>query len=170
MVPTTDTTSPRDARAGGNGRRCGIGGATAVRGQIASREDLWIDGQFEGEIHAAGHQVTVGTGGRIRGEVHARAVIVEGELHGEAHAEQQIVVRAGGRMHGDARAPRIQLEDGCSFNGTVDTSVPAAAAAAAPAASAAPPPRSGEPTLFDGEAPPGASEVETAVGGRDGGR
>jgi cytoskeletal protein CcmA (bactofilin family) len=129
MVPPTDMTLPRDARADG-GRRPAIGNATAVRGQLAAREDVWVDGQFEGEIQAAGHRVTVGASGRVRGEVRAREVVVEGELHGETHAEKQAVVRAGGRMQGDLRAPLVVLEDGCWFSGTVDMSAPGSAAAA----------------------------------------
>jgi cytoskeletal protein CcmA (bactofilin family) len=115
-----------------------------MRGQLSAREDLWIEGQFEGEIQAPAHQVTVSAGGRVRAEVRARALVVEGELHGNAAAEQMVIVRAGGRMQGDIRAPRVGLEEGCHFQGNVDmdstTGTPAGAAgpAVAEAASAAP--------------------------------
>jgi len=103
-----------------NGRRPVVGPATAVRGQLAAREDLWIEGQFEGEIQAPAHQVTVSPGGRVRAEVKARSVVIEGDLQGNVIADQMVLVRAGGSMQGDIRAPRVGLEEGCQFQGNVD--------------------------------------------------
>jgi cytoskeletal protein CcmA (bactofilin family) len=91
-----------------------------VRGQLSAREDLWIEGQFDGEIQAAAHQLTVSTGGRVRADVKARAVVVEGELLGNVVASEMVTVRAGGRVVGDVRSPRVVLEDGCQFQGNVD--------------------------------------------------
>jgi cytoskeletal protein CcmA (bactofilin family) len=120
MATAPDMTAPRSSRQTGTARRATLGPATAVRGQIAAREDLWVEGQFEGEIMAAGFQVTVVAGGRVRGEVRAASVIVEGELHGDVRAEQHVIVRTGGRLRGDLRAPRVTLEDGCAVDGSVD--------------------------------------------------
>jgi cytoskeletal protein CcmA (bactofilin family) len=119
--PTTPLTPPqRTGAAPSNGRRPVVGPATAVRGQLAAREDLWIEGQFEGEIQAPAHQVTVSAGGRVRAEIRARSVVIEGDLHGNVIAEQMVLVRAGGSMQGDIRAPRVGLEEGCQFQGNVD--------------------------------------------------
>ena len=131
-MPPTDLTSPRDARAAGAARPAAVGAATAVRGQLAAREDVWIDGQLEGEVHAAGQQVTIGVAGRVRGEIRARLVIVEGQLEGEAHAEQLVVVRTGGRVRGDLRSPRVALDDRCWFSGSIDTTASIAPAAETP--------------------------------------
>jgi cytoskeletal protein CcmA (bactofilin family) len=117
-VPAARVPDARSAAPGG--RRALIGGACAVRGQLSAREDVWIEGQFEGEIQAPAHQVTVSQGGRVRGGVKSRSVIVEGELLGDVVAEQSVTVRAGGRMQGDILAPRVGLEEGCQFQGKVD--------------------------------------------------
>ncbi len=137
-APPTRSVEPRAP-----GRRAVVGASSAMRGQLSAREDVWIEGQFEGELQAPAHQVTVSPGGRVRAEVKAHTVIVEGELFGNVVAEQIVMVRAGGRMQGDIRAPRVGLEEGCQFQGNVDmdgtqtTGAPAAqAAAAAPAATA----------------------------------
>jgi cytoskeletal protein CcmA (bactofilin family) len=103
-----------------SGRRAVVGPASALRGQLSAGEDLWIEGQLEGEIQAPDHQVTVSPGGRVRGEVKARTVVVEGELYGNVLASEMVMVRAGGRMQGDIRAPRVGLEEGCQFQGHVD--------------------------------------------------
>ena len=104
----------------GSGRRAVVGPASALRGQLSAREDVWIEGQLEGEVQALAHQVTVSAGGRVRAEVKARSVVVEGELFGNVVASQMVTVRAGGRMQGDIRAPRVALEEGCQFQGDVD--------------------------------------------------
>ena len=102
------------------GRRAVVGPASALRGQLSAREDVWIEGQLEGEVQAPAHQVTVSAGGRVRAEVRAKSVVVEGELVGNVVASQMVTVRAGGRMQGDIRAPRVALEEGCQFQGDVD--------------------------------------------------
>jgi len=146
------------ASAAGNGGRALIGSATAVRGQISAREDLWIEGQLEGEIQANQHQVTISASGRVRAQVRARSVIVEGELHGNAIGEQQVVLRAGSRVHGDIRAPRVALEEGCFFQGTVDMDSTAAVAAAG--VNGASKPIAGAPA---GDAATSASATEPAT-------
>jgi len=111
---------PDSRAAPGSSGRAIIGAACAVRGQLSAREDVWIEGQFEGEIQAPAHQVTVSPGGRVRGGVKSRSVVVEGELIGDVVAEQSVMVRAGGRMQGDILAPRVGLEEGCQFQGNVN--------------------------------------------------
>ena len=113
------------------GRRAVVGPASALRGQLSAREDVWIEGQLEGEVQAPAHQVTVSAGGRVRAEVKAKSVVVEGELIGNVVASQMVTVRAGGRMQGDIRAPRVGLEEGCQFQGNVDMDGSQASAAAA---------------------------------------
>src|ERR1044072_8996285 len=103
-----------------NQHRAVVGPPSALRGQSSAREDLWIEGQLDGEVQAPEHQVTVSAGGRVRAEIKAKSVVVEGELHGNVVASQMVTVRAGGRMTGDIRAPRVGLEEGCQFQGNVD--------------------------------------------------
>jgi len=107
--------------------RAVVGPASALRGQLSAREDLWIEGQLDGEVQAPAHQVTVSPSGRVRAEIKARSVVVEGELHGNVVASQMVTVRAGGRLTGDIHAPRVGLEEGCQFQGHVDMDGGAAA-------------------------------------------
>jgi len=125
---------------GGPGRRAVVGPASALRGQLSAREDVWIEGQLEGEVQAPAHQVTVSAGGRVRAEVKAKSVVVEGELIGNVVASQMVTVRAGGRVQGDIRAPRVGLEEGCQFQGNVDMDGSQADAALQPEAAAQPAP------------------------------
>src|SRR5688572_11325494 len=108
-APPNRNPEPRaGAPAAGSGRRAVVGAASALRGQLSAREDVWIDGQLEGEVKAPAHQVTVGVGGRVKADVKARAVVVEGELLGNVVASEMVTVRAGGRVVGDVRSPRSE--------------------------------------------------------------
>jgi len=60
-------------------------------------------------------------------------ISVAGEVHGNLVAGEQILIRKTATMLGNLTAPRVGLEDGCSFRGSVEMeSVPEKARAAAP--------------------------------------
>jgi cytoskeletal protein CcmA (bactofilin family) len=91
-----------------------------LEGKLSGDEDLLVEGRFRGEIQVPAHQVTVGSDGRVEGEVRACAIVVEGEVRGNLTASQQVLVRASGSVHGDIRAPRVALDQGCRFKGAID--------------------------------------------------
>lgn len=97
-----------------------IGPSIAVRGKLAGKEDLRIEGRFEGEVRVPGNQVTIGRQGKVEAEIRARHIVIEGELAGNLVAEEQAVVRATGRVEGDIKAPNVVLEEGCQFKGQID--------------------------------------------------
>jgi cytoskeletal protein CcmA (bactofilin family) len=97
-----------------------LGPSLHLEGKLSGEEDLLVEGRFRGEIQVPEHQVTVGSDGRIEGEVRASAIVVEGEVRGNLTASQQVLVRASGRVHGDIRAPRVALDQGCRFKGAID--------------------------------------------------
>jgi cytoskeletal protein CcmA (bactofilin family) len=97
-----------------------LGPTIALEGKLTGDEDLLVEGRFRGEIQVPAHQVTVGSDGRVEGEVRASAIVVEGEVRGNLTASQQVLVRASGSVHGDIRAPRVALDQGCRFKGAID--------------------------------------------------
>jgi cytoskeletal protein CcmA (bactofilin family) len=97
-----------------------LGPSLAWEGKLSGDEDLLVEGQFRGEIQLPAHSVTIGGAGKVEGEVRANAIVVEGEVRGNLHAAQQVLVRATGRVLGDIRAPRVALDQGCRFKGAID--------------------------------------------------
>jgi cytoskeletal protein CcmA (bactofilin family) len=97
-----------------------LGRSLRFEGSLGGEEDLVVEGRFAGEISTPGHQVTIGTEGRVDAEIRASVIVVEGEVQGNLTADQQVVVRASGKVHGDIRAPRVALDQGCRFKGTID--------------------------------------------------
>lgn len=100
--------------------RASIGAATTVRGEISGEEDLLVEGRVEGKIDLRQNAVTVGAKGRLAADVFARAILVDGEVDGNLTAEEQIVIRRSGRVRGDLTAPRVTIEDGARFKGSID--------------------------------------------------
>lgn len=97
-----------------------IGPSISIRGDLTGDEDLIIRGRVEGTISLKQHNLTIGSEGRIKADVHASNITVEGQLEGDLHAKEQIVVRRSGQVHGNIVSPRVSLEDGCKFKGSVD--------------------------------------------------
>ena len=143
--PPTVTTRSYDSE-GLRGGMAIIGKSVTIRGQIASREDLTIDGEVEGTIEATEHRITIGPNGRVRATVKAREVIILGQLYGNVEAGDRAELRREAKLVGDVRTTRIAIEDGAWFKGSIDIvrnepkvqPRPAAPAVSAPAPSAQP--------------------------------
>jgi cytoskeletal protein CcmA (bactofilin family) len=109
-----------------------IGATIVIKGDLTGEEDLLIEGRLEGKIESRRHSVTIGKNGRIKGDIYARVVTVEGNVEGNLYGEEQMTVRQSGTVRGNIVAPRVALEDGSNFKGSIDMS-PKEKAAAAPA-------------------------------------
>jgi cytoskeletal protein CcmA (bactofilin family) len=97
-----------------------LGSSLTFEGTLTGDEDLLVEGRVVGEIRVPQHQVTVGSGGRIEGEVRASAIVIEGDVRGNLSASEHVMVRASGAVQGDIRAPRVALDQGCRFKGSID--------------------------------------------------
>ncbi len=115
-----------------------IGPSIEIKGNLSGDEDLFVEGRVEGKIELAQHSVTIGASGRIKADIHGRSIVVMGEVEGNLYGSEQIILRQSSTVLGNLVAPRVSLEDGSNFKGSIDmTSKPAAAAKPSPAESAA---------------------------------
>lgn len=99
-----------------------IGPSISIRGDLTGEEDLVIEGQVEGEVMLEKHRVEVGKGGRVKADIHAKTIHVHGQVDGNLAGDEEVVIHASGRVAGNIAAPRVTLEDGCNFRGSVDMS------------------------------------------------
>jgi len=111
----------------GEKRMATIGQSIIFKGELSGDEDLEIDGQVDGVVQLANHQLTVGANGRLKAEVNAKSIIVIGQVIGDLTATERIEVQATGVVEGDLRAPRLNVQEGAVLNGSIDMSSPAAA-------------------------------------------
>ena len=126
--------APPPVRVEPNGRAV-IGPSLVMKAQITGVEDLYIDGQVDGAIDLTGHNLTVGAKGRVKANVVARNIFVEGNLEGNVQASEKVEIRKTGSLRGDLTTAGVTIEDGAYFKGSIDI-VKAPSVAAAPPAKA----------------------------------
>jgi cytoskeletal protein CcmA (bactofilin family) len=113
--------TPLPARTDSGGTRGAlIGKAVVVKGDIASREDLVVDGEVEGTIDMPDSRLTIGATGRVKASIKARELIVVGTIHGNVEVLDKTEIRKEAKLVGDIRTVRITIEDGAYFKGSID--------------------------------------------------
>jgi len=99
-----------------------IGPTIFIKGELTGEEDLLIEGRVEGKIELKRHCVTVGKNGRIKADIYGRIITIEGSVEGNLYGEEQLIIRQSGSVLGNIVAPRVALEDGSNFKGSIDMS------------------------------------------------
>ncbi len=100
--------------------RAMIGPGIHIRGDIVGDENLTIDGILEGSVIVESHELCIGPAGRITANVTAKLVRVEGEVNGDITGLEKVIVARTGNVRGNINAPRVCLEDGARFKGSID--------------------------------------------------
>ena len=128
MPPLPQPSAPRSQPPTSKDRAL-IGPSIEINGSLSGGEDLFVEGRVEGKIELAQHSVTIGTSGRIKADIQGRSIVVMGEVEGNLLGSEQIILRQSGKVRGNLVAPRVSLEDGADFKGSIDmTSKPPVAA------------------------------------------
>lgn len=108
-----------------------IGPSISIKGDISGDEDILIEGRVEGAIQLRRHNVTVGSSGRVTADIHGKRICIDGEVKGDLLGDE-VLIRKSGRVEGNAKAPRVTLENGCNFRGSIDMKPDKSARIAAP--------------------------------------
>jgi cytoskeletal protein CcmA (bactofilin family) len=104
--------------------RATIGPSIFIKGDLSGEEDLVIEGRVEGKVDLKQNNVTVGKNGRVKADVFGKVVVIEGEVDGNVFAREQAILRQSGAIRGNITAPRVILEDGSRFKGSIDMESP----------------------------------------------
>lgn len=100
-------------------------------GELSSDEDLIIEGTVEGKIAHQSHHLTIGKNGRVKANVRARLITVYGTVEGDLHGDEGVQITATARVIGNVVSPRVSLESGARFEGSITTREDSRAAARA---------------------------------------
>lgn len=101
-----------------------------IKGELVAREDLTIDGVFEGTIDIPGYTLTTGKASFVNAAVSAGSVTVNGRLDGHITADF-VELLPGATVTANLLTKQFALEDGAKFNGAVNTERARAAASIA---------------------------------------
>lgn len=97
-----------------------IGPSIEIKGTVTGDEDLVIQGKVEGSVELGAHELTVGESGRVKADITARTVRIDGEVAGDIRGNEKVVISKSGNVRGNIIAPRMTLEDGAIFKGSID--------------------------------------------------
>ncbi len=97
-----------------------IGPTLVFKGELEADEDLVIEGQVEGTIAHHKKRLTVGKLGRVKADIDASSVLVEGQLVGDIYGEEVVTLAGSSNVTGNIFSRRIVIEDGAKFNGKIE--------------------------------------------------
>jgi cytoskeletal protein CcmA (bactofilin family) len=101
---------------------CLIGSKITIRGQISGNQDLVVEGRIEGRV-ALENRLTVEESGSVEADLEVADASVKGEVRGDLVASRSAVLHPTARVVGNIRAPRLVIEEGARFSGSVDMDV-----------------------------------------------
>jgi cytoskeletal protein CcmA (bactofilin family) len=97
-----------------------IGKSVVIKGELSGSEDLFLDGEVEGSIELHDHNLTIGPNGRVRANINAKEVVIQGKVDGSISGSDRVELRKSGVLVGDIVTQRIIIEDGAYFKGGID--------------------------------------------------
>jgi cytoskeletal protein CcmA (bactofilin family) len=101
---------------------CLIGGRITIRGQVSGNQDLVVEGRIEGRV-ALDNRFTVEESGVVEADLEVADAALKGEVRGDLVATRSAVLHPTARVVGNIRAPRLVIEEGARFSGSVDMDV-----------------------------------------------
>lgn len=118
MSDLTSSSAGRGGRAASE--TATLGASIFFKGRIEGNDDLVIRGRVEGTVKLPKNKVVVAKGSKVKANITARSIQVEGHVRGTLKGGNDVTVRPGGQVDGDIVAPRVSLDDGARFSGMID--------------------------------------------------
>ncbi|HLT91836.1 MAG TPA: polymer-forming cytoskeletal protein [Woeseiaceae bacterium] len=113
------STPPQGARSG-SGDVAVIGRSIQINGDVRGDEDLRIEGDITGTVQLKNANLTIGREGRVKADVYAKSITVDGTTEGDLYATERVHVAANANVRGNITAPRVGIEEGCRFKGSIE--------------------------------------------------
>jgi cytoskeletal protein CcmA (bactofilin family) len=97
-----------------------IGENISIEGNIRGNEHLVIEGSMNGNVEMEKHNFTVGSKGRVEGEIKAQNVKVSGQMIGNLKAQGKVEITKEADFMGDIRTKSISVDDVAYFKGSIE--------------------------------------------------
>jgi cytoskeletal protein CcmA (bactofilin family) len=75
----------------------------------------------QGKLRLGNARVTVGPNGRVRADIEAREIVIDGTVNGNLKAGERAHFGSSSRVEGSVTTPRIGIDDGARLRGNVET-------------------------------------------------
>lgn len=117
---TLGSVPPRAAAPSGSAKSAVLGATIRIKGDITGDENLLIEGQVDGSVTLNSHEVTVGRTGRVHADISAKIIRIDGEVQGDVTSREKVVLSSTSNTKGNIITPKMTLEEGARFKGTID--------------------------------------------------
>ncbi len=105
---------------GSGGETAVIGRSIQIDGDLRGEEDLRIEGDVNGTVQLRNNTLTIGSEGKIHANVYAKSVTIDGLMDGDVFGSERVSIRKNAQVRGNITAPRVSLEDGARFKGSIE--------------------------------------------------
>ena len=103
-----------EAPAGKGGSLSVIGSEVTISGNLSGNGDLHLDGAVEGDIRC--NSLTLGAGGRVKGNIAAETATLAGTVGGTVSA-RTLVIEKSAKINGDLSYESVSIETGAQVDG-----------------------------------------------------
>ena len=93
-----------------------LGKHTELKGNFEFHGMIRLDGRFAGNIKGE-RTLIIGMDALVEAEIEVPYVVVMGELKGNIHASEKVVIHSKAKVYGDIQCPRLSIEEGGVFHG-----------------------------------------------------
>lgn len=97
-----------------------VGEGISITGDVSANSNLKVEGRIEGRSVASSQDVEVAESGVIKASISAQVIRIAGAVAGDITGSEKVVISKSGRVQGNIVAPRVQLDDGALFRGSID--------------------------------------------------
>ncbi len=104
------------AKSGGDVANNVIGENSYFTGTFLINGSLRIDGRFEGKYLQA-EQLYIGNTGKVRTNINAVSVIIEGLVIGNINATSRVLLMPSAKILGDIKTPELIIQNGVILEG-----------------------------------------------------
>jgi cytoskeletal protein CcmA (bactofilin family) len=160
-----ESSPPRNSAPSGSREAAVIGASITIDGDVRGDEDLLIEGEVSGTVQLKNNSLTIGPQGKVRADVYAHSIYVDGYLEGDLFGSERVNIRTSAQVKGNITSPRVSLEDGAKFKGAIEMDPQAGqnVSRAAPPKSAPPPPQAAAKPLVQPPKPEQPAVVKTGA-------
>ena len=89
-----------------------------IKGEVSFSDLLRVHGQVNGKV-VSEHELLVGEGGVVEGEVEVGQLVVAGTVRGTVRVKERVVVHGTGRLFAEVFTPVLVVEEGGVLDGAV---------------------------------------------------
>lgn len=94
-----------------------ISSGVVLEGKMKCSGNIRVDGTINGDVYAEGN-ITIGTNGKVIGEINAKDLTIGGKVDGIVRAKNKVILEAKAILKGELITKILVIAAGAKFDGT----------------------------------------------------